>query len=251
MALSSLCSLTSIYSVAFVSGCSFPYIEKHYRVTHNGLWLRSKELFQCVLIILVIILCSASILFQTNSSDPQYLLSFTPLHSFILFVVSFIYVVELGLFVAAPHLKISLTHHILGTMGLCYLISREILGALMVRLLLDAATDLFFALENWLNVSCRQYLYRAGDKLTFFSFLSIRIIYYPCVLCSGIYQFWQYLSRKNDEENFILFFMLLLWFLFSMIYHVQGLKQHYNYYTLTVWRNPLYTNKKLNLQKQK
>lgn len=205
--------------------------------------------------LVVLLLCVYSLLYEDiplsslsaerERSASSVLLLMTPLQTIILILVASVFTFEVGLHIrltcqpkhiqrfqeARTNVNKMIIHHVLGWIGIAYMIHIGYGGGLMVRLLLDVITDFFAEACGELNARLKNF---TGDKIYWIVFILVRMVWYPYVLSNAIYACYTLpLSASGAtlyQTQFLWFCMLCVWFIFSTIYHITWIKNDFTWY---------------------
>jgi len=167
----------------------------------------------------VVVLCLWSMIFEGGD-----LLALTLLQVCSLTMISCAFALELG-----EHFRMgtfdasTVFHHALGIVGTACLVWNGSCGGMMMRLYLDITTHWVAAIRGSLNR--RDVSLYIGDKLYWIYFFLIRFCWYPLVL----------LQTAWLTPSLYLKSILLIWLLFSLVFHAQIVKTQFYAHSFFQW----------------
>jgi len=166
-------------------------------------------------------LCTLSIVYEEYD-----LLALTGLQAMILTIVACVFAVELGETARRNCYDVAdVYHHILGILGIVYLICNQTCGGMMIRLLLDITTHWMSALRGPLNR--RNLSLYLGEKIYWTYFVLVRFLWYPNILFQTVWV----------SQDYALKAILSVWLIFSFGFHVVMFKSQFELRTFSRFRH--------------
>ena len=205
-------------TICFITSSLIGYIvgrlvKSHYTKHNRPQYLKlSHNMYVSITILLSCIFA----MFMDNNQD---LLSLINYHCFTFCLVGSAYLYDLN-FLLEMHSS-DIIHHIVGWIGLCFMIIMEIGGGFIVRLLIDGFTTLIAQIQDYQDDNYNNNKFKIIpsnilNKLYWSFFIIIRIEWYNFIC------FQAFLQCDNNKNNQLIFkYFIVIWCLFANYYHYQ------------------------------